>query len=77
MQGFVGALQEHGAQKGVFFTTSTFTKEAAQSAQNNKLVKVVLVDGPALVRLMVDFNVGVSISQTYQIKKLDEDFFQE
>lgn len=76
VQGFVGALTGKFAKKGVFITTSNFTQEALDYAK--KLDRsVVLIDGSELVRLMIEHNIGVSILATYQIKKVDSDYFLE
>lgn len=76
IQKFVGALHGKRAKKGVFITTSTFTKEAHQYVSNID-PKVVLIDGSSLVELMIDYNQGVSTVDTYEIKKIDLDFFIE
>ena len=77
IQKFVGALQGQQAQKGLFITTARFTAGALQFAENLLGAKVVLVDGPALTRLMIKHNVGVSTEHIYEIKRLDSDFFSE
>ena len=76
IQKFVGALHGQRARKGVFITTSAFSAEAADYASRveNRLV---LIDGHRLADLMIDFGVGVSIVATYQIKRIDSDFFEE
>ena len=73
---FAGALQKHKAMKGVFLTTSTFTGEALRSVAEYA-ARIVLIDGSQLAELMIDFDVGVSVAATYQIKRLDADFFIE
>lgn len=73
---FVGALAGQGAKKGIFITTSSFTKEAALYAPKNE-TKIVLVDGDTLSHYMIDYNLGVSIQNTYEIKKIDTDYFEE
>ncbi|HOK90234.1 MAG TPA: restriction endonuclease [Candidatus Hydrogenedentes bacterium] len=75
IQRFVGALHGKHAQKGVFITTSTFSQEARDYVKTLNL-KVVLVDGKTLARLMVDYNVGVSAKATYVLKSIDRDFFE-
>lgn len=79
IQKFVGALAGlagHKAKKGVFITTSGYTKEArAYAAQVDS--KIVLIDGPMLSDLMMDFNLGVSMVTSYEIKRLDSDYFAE
>jgi restriction system protein len=77
MQKFVGALQGQQAQKGLFITTAKFSSGALQYASNLLGAKVVLVDGSALTKLMIKHNVGVSLEQVYEIKRIDTDFFTE
>ena len=77
IQKFVGALAGQGAQKGLFFTTCTFTKEARSYVEKQLSTKVVLVDGEKLTKLMIEYNIGVSVETVYTIKKIDTDFFSE
>jgi restriction system protein len=77
IQKYVGALQGQQAQKGLFITTAKFSSGALQYANNLLGVKVVLVDGTALMKLMIKHGVGVSIEQVYEVKKIDSDFFAE
>ncbi|MDP3745203.1 MAG: restriction endonuclease [Methylotenera sp.] len=74
IQKFVGALQGQRAHKGVFITTSDFTKEAQEYVKNIN-TKVVLMNGFTLAKLMIENNVGVSMAATYQVKKIDTDYF--
>lgn len=74
IQKFVGALQGHRAHKGVFITTSEFTKDAQEYVKNINN-KVVLINGFTLARLMIENNVGVSTVSTYEVKKIDTDYF--
>lgn len=76
IQQFVGALQGKKARKGVFITTSRFTDEAVRYASSID-VRVVLIDGNRLAELMTDHNVGVSTVATYELKRLDGDYFYE
>ena len=76
IQQFIGALNEQKASKGVFVTTSTFTQGARESV-NNATSKIVLIDGKALAQYMIEFNVGVSTRKTYEVKRLDTDYFEE
>jgi restriction system protein len=76
IQKFVGALAGQGAKKGVFITTSSFTREAKDYAPRND-TKIVLIDGEQLSQLMIDYNIGCSTQQNYEIKKLDLDYFDE
>ena len=74
IQKFVGALQGQRAHKGVFITTSEFTKEAQEYVKNINN-KVVLINRFSLAKLMIENNVGVSIAATYSVKKIDSDYF--
>ncbi len=77
IQSFVGALQGQQAQKGLFITTSKFSDAARRYASNLLGTKVVLIDGDVLTKLMIKHNVGVSVEQVYEIKKIDSDFFSD
>ncbi|PAT33438.1 restriction endonuclease [Vandammella animalimorsus] len=77
VQQFVGALTGHGASKGVFITSSDFSSGARQYADGLKNLKVVLVNGAQLARLMVEHGVGVSTSKTLCIQHVDSDFFDD
>ena len=74
IQKFVGALAGQGAKKGIFITTSSFTREAIEYSPKNE-TKIVLIDGERLSQLMIDYNIGVSTSNIYEIKKIDHDYF--
>ena len=74
LQKFVGALAGQGAKKGVFITTSNYTKEARAYLPKNE-TKIVLIDGKELAELMIDYNLGCTSVQTYEIKKIDSDYF--
>lgn len=76
IQKFVGALHGRRARKGVFLTTSSFSSDAVDYASNIDS-KVVLIDGLALAQLMIDFNVGVSRSHFYEVKRIDSDYFSD
>ena len=73
---FVGALAGQGAKKGIFITASTFTKEALDYTPKNE-TKIILIDGIQLAELLIEYNVGVSSQQTYEIKKIDNDYYGE
>jgi len=73
---FAGALQGQRAKKGVFITTSSFSKEAENYVERIDN-RIVLIDGEALTDLMIDFNIGVTGVDTYEIKRLDSDYFEE
>ena len=76
IQQFAGALQGQRANKGIFITTSRFTREALEFVSQIGS-KIVLVDGEQLAQLMMDNNVGVSVAATYEIKRIDSDYFAE
>ena len=76
IQKFAGALQGVRAKKGIFITTSDFSKEAVEYSMRIDS-KIVLIDGEQLWNLMLDFGLGVSTVATYAIKKVDNDFFSE
>ena len=76
VQKFAGALQGMRAKKGIFITTSSFTRDALEYVAHLEN-KIVLIDGVALAKYMVDFNVGVSLITTYETKKIDLDYFEE
>ena len=73
---FVGALAGQGAKKGIFITTSSFTKDALEYNPKNE-TKIVLIDGERLAQYMIDYNLGVTTQQSYEIKRLDNDYFGE
>lgn len=79
MQNFVGALGCKPAKKGVFITTSDFSEKAMSAAQasslGGKIIK--LINGEELTKLMIKHCVGIQIKKTIQIKKLDEDYFND
>lgn len=74
IQKFAGALQMQNASKGIFITTSTFSKDATECI-NKFNSNLVLIDGKKLTELMIRYNLGVSIKQVHEIKRIDEDFF--
>ena len=74
IQKFAGALQGRRARKGVFITTSSFTKEAQEYVSLIES-KIILIDGDQLSRYMTEHNVGVSTVGKYEVKKLDSDYF--
>lgn len=76
IQKFVGALAGQGAKKGIFMTTSSFTREALDYSPRNE-TKIVLIDGEQLAQLMIDYSLGCSTHQVYEVKKIDGDYFGE
>lgn len=76
IQKFAGALQGFRARKGIFLTTSDFSREAGEYAARIDS-KIVLIDGRTLCQLMIDYGIGVSRTAVYEIKKIDHDYFDE
>ena len=76
IQKFAGALQGQHAKRGIFMTTSNFSKEATDFAARVDN-KIILIDGETLVQHMIDHNVGVTPSVNYEVKKIDLDYFNE
>ena len=72
---FSGALDEQKAKKGVFITTSDFTKEA-RSFPIKTEKQIVLISGDELTRYMIEYNVGVSTKKNYELKRIDIDYFE-
>lgn len=73
---FAGALLAKKALKGVFITTSTFPKSAYDFvAQIDR--RIILIDGNRLARLMIEHNVGVAVKETYEIKRVDAEYFED
>lgn len=76
IQKFAGALQGHRARKGIFITTSSFSKDAYDYVSRIDS-KIILVDGSRLAEYMIDHNVGVTPLASYEIKRVDSDYFVE
>ena len=76
IQKFVGALTGQRAKKGLFITTSDFSKDSLDYVSRID-TKIVLIDGETLAQLMIDHNVGVSTIASYELKKIDSDYFSE
>lgn len=76
IQAFVGALHGKKARKGVFITTSGFSQPACDYVREIQ-DKVILIDGPTLADLLIEHGVGVSTVATYEVKKIDSDYFAE
>lgn len=75
IQQFIGALQLKGSKKGIFITTSDFTKQAIDAIEHNTNISVVLINGKKLVDLMYEYNIGVSTEKKFEIKRIDSDYF--
>jgi len=76
VQKFAGALQGQRARKGVFITTSSFTKDARDFAAMIDS-KIVLIDGEELAQLLIDHDVAVTPVRSYEVKRVDSDYFAE
>ena len=76
IQAFVGSLEGQKANRGIFISTSQFSSEAKSYVEEISK-KVVLIDGAKLAKLMIEHNVGVSVSAKYELKKIDTDYFIE
>jgi restriction system protein len=76
IQAFVGGLEGFNASKGVFVTTSSFASPARDYASRIQK-RIILIDGDELSRLMIRHGVGVRTKETYEVKRLDEDYFAE
>lgn len=76
MRDFVGALVGKQATKGIFITTSTFTRDANDYIERVPQ-KVILIDGERLAALMFDYNVGVTAAQSFVVKKIDLNYFND
>ena len=74
IQQFKGALADQVAKKGVFITTSSFSKEAIESAKKSGIV---LIDGNRLTSLMIEFGLGVTIERSFHVYRIDSDRFEE
>ena len=76
IQKFAGALQGQRARKGIFITTSNFTDDAQDYASRIDS-KIILIDGNTLAQLMIDYNVGMAPLASYELKRIDSDYFTE
>ncbi|MDE6576568.1 MAG: restriction endonuclease [Muribaculaceae bacterium] len=73
---FMGALMSIGASKGVYITTSSFSKAAIDVVASNKSLKLVLIDGKQLAKYMIKYNVGVISQHSFTIKRVDTGYFE-
>jgi len=76
IQSFAGSLEGERATKGVFITTSAYTKQAEEYV-NNIGKRIILIDGDRLARLMIDHRIGVTEVRSYSICKLDSDYYED
>jgi restriction system protein len=77
IRNFLGSLVGKGANSGVFITTSVFTKDALQFADEQKSPRIILIDGYQLVELMTKTEFGVIVKNTYKVYSVDENFFDD
>jgi len=77
VQAFSGSLDGQGAKKGVFITTSQFSQDAKGYVKRLGDKKIILIDGEQLAELMIDFNVATLTHETYDVKRIDLDFFED
>ncbi|MDE6783423.1 MAG: restriction endonuclease, partial [Paramuribaculum sp.] len=75
VESFVGAIDRQRGNKGVFITTSDFTREAYEHTSTH--VNLVKINGRKLAELMIQYNIGATIKNIYEIKKIDLDYFDE
>ncbi len=76
VQKFVGALHGKRAKKGVFITTSKFSDDAKNYVETID-PKVILIDGRMLAELMIDYGLGTTTTATFEVKRIDSDYFAE
>ena len=77
---FIGAMDTKGVEKGIFVTTSDFTKDAYKAMEISKSdKKIILRNGDQLAKYMIKYNLGVTIDKDkiYEIKSIDTDYFEE
>lgn len=74
---FIGILHQNvtRSNKGIFITTSDFSKGAIERAKSDSMVNIVLINGDELVNLMIEYGVGVNVKETYLLKEIDEEYF--
>jgi restriction system protein len=77
IQRFIGAMNTKGAAKGVFITSSYFTEDATQEANNAQLMKIALIDSEKLSELLITNKLGVNIVKVYSIYSVDADSFRD
>jgi restriction system protein len=73
---FIGALATKRAKKGIFITTTKFSKEALETAKKDPEHTIILIDGTDLSKLMIDYNVGIRETKKYTLKEIDKDYFE-
>lgn len=76
IQQFAGALQGQRARKGVFITTARFSEEARRYAEGLQTT-IILIDGPQLAELMIDYGIATTTVETLKLVRVDEDYFSD
>lgn len=74
---FIGSLNLKGTNKGIFITTSDFTEDAFTTATMNPHNRIILINGKRLTQLAIENNVGIQVRKVYELKDIDNDFFEE
>lgn len=74
---FIGSLSLKGTNKGVFITTSEFTEDARKTVQMNPQNRIIIINGKQLAEYAIKYNVGVQIKAKYEVKSIDNDFFED
>ena len=77
IQAFVGVISGKSASRGVFITTSRFTKDAREFAARLPQPRIILVDGNQLAELLIEHEIGVTVDKLFKVYKIDENFFEE
>jgi restriction system protein len=77
IQAFIGSLAGQGVTKGIFITTSSFAESAREFVLRGSTTKIVLVDGPLLIDLMLRHGIGVRVAHNYVIHEIDQNYFDE
>ncbi len=77
VQAFIGSLSGQGVTKGIFITTSRYVDSAREFVERGLNTKVILIDGPMLIDLMIRHHVGVRVAATYEIHEIDQNYFEE
>lgn len=75
IRNFIGAMSGD-VSKGIFVTTSSFDSLAIKKAQEDRNHKIILINGDKLVSLMIEYNIGVQTKNNYEVKEIDEDYFE-
>lgn len=77
LQQFLGAVTAEGGNKGLFITSSDFSKDAREFANKQSNLSLVLINGDQLADLMIKYDLGVSVEKTFKVKRIDNDFFNQ